>query len=169
MAALQSRASHLTTFLSQPVTKMDQLSSVRPEQKVAFHAALSSFGAKTAALHVPLVFNHVITNQGQGYDPSSGVFKAPVAGTYLLAVSVEAGAGHRDSELSIMSDNHVLQTIHMSDDTGYQHHTTSTILHLRQGQEVTCQFTWLNGYPGYLGSSSSGAPYITAFTGYILW
>ena len=70
--------------------------------KVAFHAAMSQLGARTAVLRTPLVFDHVLTNEGQGYDVTSGVFRAPVAGTYLFTVSVEAGSGNRHSELSIM-------------------------------------------------------------------
>ena len=59
--------------------------------KVAFQAAMSELGARTAELHTPLIFEHVLTNEGQGYDATSGVFRAPVTGTYLFTVSVEAG------------------------------------------------------------------------------
>ena len=65
--------------------------------------------------------------------------------------------------------NMILQTMQMSDDTDYQHSTTTTIAHVPAGAEVTCEFTWLDGLPGYVGSTQATAPYITAFTGYILW
>ncbi|XP_076465509.1 uncharacterized protein LOC143297190 isoform X2 [Babylonia areolata] len=169
MAALQSRGGQLISVLNQPVVDLDRLSSVRPEKKVAFHAALSTTDFPRVVSYEPLVFDHVITNQGQGYDAAQGIFRAPVAGTYALSVSVEAGPAHGGSDLSIMSGADILQTIHMSEDAGNQHSAASTVVRLRQGQEVTCQFTWLAGNAVYTGSSNKNAPYITTFTGHILW
>ncbi|KAK7115839.1 uncharacterized protein [Littorina saxatilis] len=169
MTALRSRASQLSSLLNDPIADLDHLSSVRPGMKVAFHAAMSSLGATTAVLSTPLIFDHVVTNEGQGYSPITGAFRAPVTGTYTFTVSVQAGSGQRDSELSIMMGKTILQTMHMSDDIDYQHSTTTTIAHVPAGSEVTCEFTWLKGLPGYVGSTQANAPYVTAFTGYILW
>ena len=37
-----------------------------------------------------VLFDHVETNIGNGYDPNSGLFRAPEAGTYVFAATVVA-------------------------------------------------------------------------------
>ena len=45
---------------------------------------LKSDALTTAPLRHKIKFNHVKTNVGEAYDPESGNFEAPVAGTYAF-------------------------------------------------------------------------------------
>nr|KAG5711528.1 hypothetical protein BaRGS_025955 [Batillaria attramentaria] len=138
MTLLKARSGQLDSLLENATNELNALRQVRPGQKVAFHAGMSDFGAKpvSLAMRTPLVFDHVITNEGQGYDASTGVFRAPITGTYLFTASMEAGAGRRYSELSIMLNDRFLQAMQIADDTDYEHSTTTTIAHVQAGDRV---------------------------------
>jgi hypothetical protein len=53
-------------------------------EHVAFHAvAYSSTSSKT------IIFDHVITNIGGGYDKATGVFTVPTPGLYVMSWTIE--------------------------------------------------------------------------------
>ena len=58
----------------------------RTSDTVAFTVRLGS-STLLDSLHV-VVFDQVIHNQGDGYNPATGIFTAPVTGTYIFTVSV---------------------------------------------------------------------------------
>ncbi|XP_053199119.1 cerebellin-2-like [Scomber japonicus] len=68
-------------------------------EKVAF-SALTNYGAAYGPFDMDktLVYKKVITNIGNGYDPSTGIFTAPVAGIYHFTFLYHAG-GERASKL----------------------------------------------------------------------
>ncbi|XP_025083266.1 uncharacterized protein LOC112557540 [Pomacea canaliculata] len=127
---LQSNAIAVTTVLDKASDVVSDLSYLRPKQKVAFHAAMSTLGATSAELNVPLIFDYVMTNEGQGYDSFTGIFSPPVDGTYLLTASLESGSGMRPSEVSIKVDGRIVQTMQIADDTDYEHSSVTTIVAL---------------------------------------
>jgi len=55
-------------------------------EKVAFHVSLSSDIVGTTRGQT-IVFNQVDTNLGGGYNNATGVFTAPVAGTYVFSLT----------------------------------------------------------------------------------
>lgn len=58
---------------------------------VGFSAAVSK--EKTIATGEVLVFSDVITNEGQGYNDTTGIFTAPKGGLYAFHLVVEVGQG----------------------------------------------------------------------------
>lgn len=56
-----------------------------PKQEVAFTAAVTSLS--TTWNSGTLMFDVIITNVGNGYNPRSGVFTSPGKGTYVFYVS----------------------------------------------------------------------------------
>ena len=55
--------------------------------EVAFFATRSQHQTHLGNLQ-NLVFDHVETNIGNGYDPNIGVFRAPEAGTYVFSTTI---------------------------------------------------------------------------------
>ena len=47
-----------------------------------------------ASSHSVLVFEQAITNVGQAYNPTTGIFKAPVPGIYVFSVTLMSDQGH---------------------------------------------------------------------------
>ena len=44
----------------------------------------------------PYVFDNVLLNNGDAYDPSTGTFTAPVSGVYLFAVQLFTNGGDKE-------------------------------------------------------------------------
>ncbi|XP_062590531.1 multimerin-2-like [Saccostrea cucullata] len=57
-------------------------------KKVGFSASVSSTDSSWNS--GTLVFPSVITNEGNGYNPSNGIFTAPIAGMYVFFVNIQS-------------------------------------------------------------------------------
>jgi len=117
-------------------------------EKIAFHASLSSVIRGTTNGQT-IVFDQVDTNLGGGYNGTTGVFTAPVAGAYVFSLtfymwysSSYASAG----QLSIMQNNvqsiRVLVELDSNADDGTASGTT--VLSLNKGDQVHVQASSAN-------------------------
>ncbi|XP_063410485.1 complement C1q-like protein 4 [Mytilus trossulus] len=96
----------------------------------AYRASTQSLSVKTS-----VVFDKVWTNNGNGYNPSSGVFTAPMSGLYHFAAVV----------MSVSSKSLFLRLYHNSakitssyiTDTGYKTGTFDVVLSLEKGDTVS--------------------------------
>ena len=107
-----------------------------------------------------LVFPHVITNNGNGYDPSTGKFTASKKGIYVFSVNVNA-YGSNAIYLDIVH-NGASKVRVMSESTAS--HVTGTnmaILVLNKGDSV-----WVKRYTGK-GYYTLSVP-VTTFSGFLL-
>ncbi|XP_062375653.1 collagen alpha-1(VIII) chain-like [Sardina pilchardus] len=76
-------------------SQVEKLWRERDERTVAFSASMrTSGGAYTGPISVPttLVFKHVVTNIGNGYNPNTGVFTARVRGAYHFVLFIHGHA-----------------------------------------------------------------------------
>ena len=107
-----------------------------------------------------LVFPHVITNNGNGYDPSTGKFTASKKGTYVFSVNVNSyGTNHVYLEIVHNGMSKVRSMAYGS--ANYQTGTNMAVLALEKGDSV-----WVKRYSGQ-GYYTDSVP-ITTFSGFLL-
>nr|XP_034332667.1 uncharacterized protein LOC117691217 isoform X1 [Crassostrea gigas] len=150
---LSASVSSLELFrANQTNTKCDQ------NQEVAFTASVSL--ASSTWNSGTLIFDVVITNTGNGYNPSTGVFTSPRSGTYVFYVSaVEYTTQYLKIDIVINSVSKVRMMGHSS--TSYQTGTNMVVLNLQKGDSV-----WV-GYAGGTGYYTQSVP-TTTFSGFLV-
>lgn len=129
-----------------------------PNQEVAFTASVTSLSSTWNS--GTLIFDVVITNTGNGYNPSTGVFTSPISGTYVFYVSaVEYSAQFLAIDIVLNSVSKVRANCNNS--ATYQTGTNMVVLELQKGDSV-----WVRHYGGK-GYYSQSVP-VTTFSGYLI-
>lgn len=128
-------------------------------KRIGFTATVSSHSSTWNS--GTLVFDVVITNVGNGYNPSTGVFTVPMAGEYVFFVNVQSY-----SNKIIYADvvlNGVTKVRTMAYSSGSEYNDAGpnlAVLTLLKGDSV-----WIKHYSG-IGYYSSGP--ISTFSGFLL-
>ncbi|KAG9260684.1 complement C1q-like protein 3 [Astyanax mexicanus] len=91
----------------------DEVKTLREgHPKIAFTAALDTAGINAHigpfSTDTTLVFKHVETNIGEGFNPETGVFTAPVNGVYFFAFNCFAGARKAMSSALYKNEQHIV-------------------------------------------------------------
>uniref|UniRef100_A0A8W8J637 C1q domain-containing protein n=1 Tax=Magallana gigas TaxID=29159 RepID=A0A8W8J637_MAGGI len=129
-----------------------------PNQEVAFTASVTSYSSTWNS--GTLIFDVVITNTGNGYNPSTGVFTSPISGTYVFYITaVEYTTQHLAIDIVLNSVSKVRAYCHNS--AGYQTGTNMVVLKLQKGDSVWVRFAGGTGY------DTEGVP-LTTFSGYLI-
>ena len=106
-----------------------------------------------------LVFPKVITNVGNGYNPSDGVFTAPRAGVYVFFVNVQSyGSQSIYVDIVLNGATKVRTMAITSNDAG----PNLAVLSLQTGDRV-----WVKYYAGQGYYTHSDGP-ITTFSGFLI-
>ena len=125
---------------------------------MAFTASVVS--SNTSWTSGTLIFNQVISNVGNGYDPKTGVFTAPRAGTYIFyAAAVEYGTQYL--RLDIVINNVAKVRLLGYSSASYQTGTNMVAQYLRRGDDVRVIHSYGKGY------YSNTVP-MTTFTGFMI-
>eukprot|EP00105_Crassostrea_gigas_P016460 XP_011433842.1 PREDICTED: complement C1q tumor necrosis factor-related protein 3-like [Crassostrea gigas] len=104
-----------------------------PNQEVAFTASVTSSSSTWNS--GTLIFDVVITNVGNGYNPSTGVFTSPISGTYVFYVSaVEYSTQHLVIDIVLNSVSKV--RVLCDNAAGFQTGTNMALLELQKGDSV---------------------------------
>jgi hypothetical protein len=99
-------------------------------EHVAFHAVAYSSTSVTT-----IVFDHVITNLGDGYDNTTGVFTVPTTGLYIFSWTIEAYGRLTESILLVNGKQEGLSRAH--EQSSYYDTTTSfAVLNLTVSDKV---------------------------------
>ncbi|XP_078312699.1 complement C1q tumor necrosis factor-related protein 3-like [Crassostrea virginica] len=124
----------------------DNCSTRDGNRKVAFTAAVTSPSNTWNSGN--LIFNRIISNLGNGYNRRTGVFTAPVAGTYVFYVSVneysKLGIG-----LEIVLNNVSKVRLLGYSDSVHQTGTNMVVLNLQKNDGVCVRRYWGKGYYTY--------------------
>ncbi|XP_062605060.1 uncharacterized protein LOC134266871 [Saccostrea cucullata] len=128
--------------------------------KVAFTAgATSSNKSWRSGI---LVFDKVILNIGSGYNPSTGVFTAPIEGNYVFYVSAVEFSNHYLGVFIEKNGKHQVKLIGDSS-AQFQTGTNMVILSLNRGDAV-----WVNHHSkGGSGYFSESIP-VTTISGFLI-
>nr|XP_022292090.1 uncharacterized protein LOC111103254 [Crassostrea virginica] len=125
-------------------------------KRIGFTAGVTS--TSTSWNSGTLVFPKVITNVGNGYNPSDGVFTAPRAGVYVFFVNVQGYSTHEvDVDIVLNGETKVRIMAYNNFDAG----PNLAVLSLQTGDRV-----WVKHYggQGYLTNSDP----ITTFSGFLI-
>ncbi|XP_071145335.1 cerebellin-3-like [Mytilus edulis] len=111
-------------------------SHVRLPKKKDF-PAFTAYRSSSQSLSVNEIvkFDKIWTNNGDGYDPSSGVFTAPLAGLYRFA-AVVMSVSDAVLYLSLYHNDAQITSSYLSD-KGYKTGTFDVALTLEQGDKVS--------------------------------
>ncbi|XP_060573145.1 complement C1q-like protein 2 isoform X2 [Ruditapes philippinarum] len=82
-----------------------------------------------------LVFESIITNEGSGYDKSTGIFTAPVEGTYFFTVHV-CTANSKYSPIGLVLDSTFVARSINYDTDSYTCSSVSAIVRMKSGGRV---------------------------------
>lgn len=95
----------------------------------------------------PVIFDAVVTNVGNGYDPRTGVFTVPVPGVYLFFLNLMKDAAHSAIEVFLFKGDTVLCSTRMSDQTdGDGTGTCVSAAHLQTGDRVFAKHAYGDVY-----------------------
>ena len=102
---------------------------------VAFHAV-----AYSPTNNAVVIFDHVITNVGGGYDKSTGVFTVPTPGLFVFSWTIETYGQRTEAVLLV---NGVQQALSRADQASSYYDTTTSfaVLKLSLGDEVKVKVT----------------------------
>ena len=131
-------------------------------EMVAFTATVTQF--MTSQSGQTLVFPHIITNVGGGYNGSNGVFTAPRDGVYVFFCRITGrdNPSNMRFEFTLNGSPKTQNLLYGSSARTYRSSSNSIVLQLNQGDRV-----WIKMYLG--GKHwSAGAGGDQSFSGYLL-
>ena len=118
-------------------SKMEHLRKTRlATEPVAFYAYMTSNLSPPSNGHA-IIFDHVQTNAGDGYDAFSGIFRAPSSGIYFFTWTIYS-AGHGQTRFHIFVNYAVYgYTFCDTEGTGdYNSDSASMVVHLNTNDHV---------------------------------
>ncbi|KAK7500261.1 hypothetical protein BaRGS_00008484 [Batillaria attramentaria] len=132
----------LQTQLESEVTAL-KARLAKQEQHAAFLAQFTSSGTNsTTPATGPFVYNHVIFNDGDAYDPKLGVFTAPYAGVYIFTTQFYTHGTQQSRPVvdMLLNGKYIIRMAFDSESAspGYEQdsHATSITVKLRAGDRV---------------------------------
>ncbi|XP_029513232.1 complement C1q-like protein 2 [Oncorhynchus nerka] len=127
----------METQLKVSENQLEELKN-KERRKVIFSAALGGNGHTGPIDHdTTLIFKNVITNIGSAYNPSTGVFAAPIAGVYYFSFFYHAG-GSQTKYISLFKNGQrmVTSSDHQSSGDGADNGANAVTLQLEVGDQV---------------------------------
>ncbi|XP_076100593.1 complement C1q-like protein 3 [Mytilus galloprovincialis] len=124
----------------------------------AFQSMLSK--SQTPGHNSVIKFDKVVTNIRNGYNPTTGIFTAPVAGVYQFSYTVMSQEGKY--LIVYLSINNINQQTIWLKGTSYETGTANSISNLKKGDQVA-----VKSHGSHTVYSKNEAPY-SWFSGYLI-
>nr|XP_022296813.1 complement C1q-like protein 3 [Crassostrea virginica] len=154
------------TFNSTMLRKLFALSANRPgmmkqEKSVGFSVNVKAKELKLGAGQT-VIYDEVLTNEGNGYDDRTGVFTCPLAGTYIFVIDALSPPA---TWLNLYLNKTMVASLHVS--AGHKSNTylqisRTVVLTLKKGDHVkvvnNVSYTgtvYHGGYSGFSGAKLS--------------
>ncbi|XP_052102003.1 complement C1q-like protein 3 [Mytilus californianus] len=112
----------------------------------AFSAGLTN--SKSLSTNDIIKFDKVFTNKLNGYNPSTGIFTAPIAGVYQFSSVVTSNNG-KSLAVSIWHNNTRVSSVYIKGST-HQTGTLSMVLDLQKGDQIAVKT--ISSYTVFSGS-----------------
>ncbi|WAR16695.1 HIP-like protein [Mya arenaria] len=131
-----------------------------PEIPVAFSAFLS-IDLLNVSANQAIIFDNVLTNEGNGYHSHHGLFVAPQSGLYVFTVTIKHPTQSLPSHVDVVHDSKVIARLHCESNQ-YEQSSHSFIVNVKFGEEVYVINRNYNSehFAGYMSSS---------FSGFLIW
>ncbi|VDH93160.1 Hypothetical predicted protein [Mytilus galloprovincialis] len=126
----------------------------------AFTASLSYTSTKNINDKEIVKFDKVWTNNGNHYDPNTGIFIAPREGLYQVSTTVMSVYG---KYVHVHIWQNETRTVGLYPGTGYNEATANIVLHLKKGDKITVRGG--DSTRSYLFSSTS---HYSMFSAYLI-
>ena len=120
-----------------------RLLSASTSSRVAF-SVYSSHAFLHMNVGTKLLFDRVYTNDGNAYDTSTGVFRVPRSGVYLLTYTIDCQVVSHPAEVELVVNgaSYGSAKAEAFNDLHHVQSTKTIILHLAAGQLVWLQTYW---------------------------
>ena len=109
------------------------------ENVVCFTAHFSRADVSGLGLNQPVVFDNVPYNAGAGYDKNTGIFTAPVPGTYVLSLSLQRHGSEEDTIIMAIKKGGATLAVAEAGYSPFEHGTMVVTSHLNRGDVISVQ------------------------------
>ncbi|KAL7834233.1 hypothetical protein SRHO_G00284800 [Serrasalmus rhombeus] len=165
MDSLKKEYEEQAVALSAVKRELEQLKEAN-ERKVAFSAAIGMPAGPRGPVNTEftLIYKNVLTNIGNAYNPSSGIFTAPFKGVYYIRFTASLyDSNSFNLGLNLYKNGHVLMHLGEIGSDGYAKHVSSGVaLELVVGDQV---YTKLPANYGVYDDSL----FRTSFSGFLIY
>ncbi|CAG5929582.1 unnamed protein product [Menidia menidia] len=162
LGALTEKQKTVEAKLKESEDKILELQK-KASKKVVFSAAVGGSGAiGPFPTDTTVKYRTVRTNLGSAYNPSTGIFTAPVQGIYHFSFFYHAGGSHYAHLVLIQNDGKVAEAYdHKTNADTADNGGNAVFLHLEQGDNVFVR----------LGANTHiwGNDHISTFSGFLLY
>lgn len=119
--------------------------NMREKPIIAFNAYLT----KTLTMHIStpvnIVYDGLILNYGNAYNPHHGIFTAPSAGLYIFTWTSFVDSGKSfNTELLVNGQGKGVANCHNSNNRGYENCANAVPVVLKKGDKVNIRTTYAN-------------------------
>lgn len=156
VSKVQALEASLTAF--QTSVSNIQLSLGRVNTLIAFDASFRAANVSNVRQGMTAQFDDVFMNAGNGYNPATGIFTAPVSGTYVFYIKIQTYAG-LPQHLNLRDNGRDFGHAYGDDPNSWDMASTLELVHLNQGEPI---WVWAGTDNEFRGSG------VTRFAGLLI-